>query len=372
MLYLDNSATTPILSQVKEAMLPYLMQEFGNPSSKYYLLALHSDQAVKNARQHIGQLLGCFPDELYFTSGSTESNNMILKGVADYYSSQGNHIITSTVEHPAILETCRFLEHKGYKVTYLEVDSFGRITPEQVDNAITDQTILVSVMWANNEVGSLNDIEKISELCLQHNIFFHTDATQAVGKLNIDLEVLTGITFLSCSGHKFHGPKGIGIAFLRNEQDGIPTKLTPLIHGGGQEGGLRSGTHAVHNIVGMGKAAEIALMNLELNIEKLKALEGKIKSSLKRRFGDKVVFNNDYTQKIPGIISVQFVGINNEILLKKLAPVIAASTGSACSSSKPSTTLKAIGLSIEEIRSTVRFSLSPYIEERELNVFDAL
>lgn len=369
MLYLDNSATTPILPEVKEAMLPFLMEEFGNPSSKYYSLATSANTAVKKARENVAALLGTSPDEIYFTSGATESNNMILKGVADCYSEKGKHIITTKVEHPSVIETCQYLESKGYTITYLDVDRFGRISIDELENRITPETILVSIMWGNNEIGSVNPILEISEVCMKNDVYFHTDATQVIGKLNFNLEDFPGITFLSCSGHKFHGPKGIGIVYIKNDQYGIPIKITPLLHGGGQEKGLRNGTLAVHNIVGIGKAAEIAHLKLRDNIEKLMALEETLKDILITKFGKNIIFNNDTKDKIPGILSVQFIGLNNEILVKQLAPLIAVSTGSACSSSKPSKVLQNIGLNIEEVRSTVRISMSSQISNEELKIF---
>ncbi|MGE6486908.1 cysteine desulfurase family protein [Paenisporosarcina sp. NPDC076898] len=372
MLYLDNSATTQILPEVRSAMLPYLMEEYGNPSSKYYLVAENAKNAVKEARNSISSLLGCTEREIIFTSGSTESNNMIIKGVADYYSKNGNHIITTKVEHPSVLETCKFLETKGFEVTYLNVDNFGRVDLSELSSSITDETILVSIIWGNNELGSLNDMKAISEICLEREVFLHTDATQVVSKVGIDLIEFPGIKFLSCSAHKFHGPKGIGAAFIRKDRYDILAKITPLMHGGGQEEGYRSGTSAVHNIVGMGKAGEMAQTNLSNNIKKLCVLEGYLTTILNGKFKDMLIFNHDNEHKIPGILSVQFKGINNEILVKKLAPFIAASTGSACSSSKPSHVLDAIGLSIDQVRNTIRFSLSPTIENEDLNIFNEL
>jgi cysteine desulfurase len=372
MLYLDNSATTKLLPEVKDAMLPFLMEEFGNPSSKYYSVAENAKSAVKEARNSLASLLGCKESEVIFTSGSTESNNMVIKGVADHYRNKGNHIITTKVEHPSVLETCKYLETKGFEVTYLNVDKFGRIDIDELKESIKDSTILISIIWGNNELGSLNDLKTISNLCEERNVFLHSDATQVIGKVEIDLSDYPGITFLSCSSHKFHGPKGIGATFIRQDQYEILTKITPLLHGGGQEQGLRSGTLAVHNIVGMGKAAEIAHENIKTNYEKLISLENRLIEILKEKFGEHLYFNNDSINKIPGVISVQFKGLNNEILVKKLAPFIAVSTGSACSSSKPSHVLAAIGLSIDEVRSTIRFSMSSTIELEDLEIFNQL
>ncbi|MGD6943935.1 cysteine desulfurase family protein [Cytobacillus gottheilii] len=372
MIYLDNSATTPIHPEVKNAMLPYLMEEFGNPSSKYYSVAENAKKAVKEARNNVASLLGCHDSEVIFTSGSTESNNMVIKGVADLYADKGKHIITSKVEHPSILETCKYLETKGYKLTYLDVDRYGRISVEELKNAINEDTILVSIIWGNNELGSLNNMEEISSVCEENEVFLHTDATQVIGKLDFNLSNLPGITFLSSSAHKFHGPKGIGATFIRKDQYDILTKITPLLHGGGQEQGIRSGTLAVHNIVGFGKAAEIAYTNLYSIIAKLEELENYLIQIINDKFSNQITFNNDSNKKIPGVISVQFNGVNNELLVKQLAPLIAASTGSACSSSKPSHVLEAIGLTIDQVRSTIRFSLNSGIGKDELDVFREL
>lgn len=372
MLYLDNSATTKVDPEVYEAMLPYLLEEFGNPSSKYYPQAVNSNNAVIEARKQVADLLGASPKEIIFTSGSTEGNNMILKGVADYYADKGNHIITTVTEHPSVLETCRYLETKGFEVTYLPVDQFGRIDLEAFKQAFKESTILATIIWGNNELGSLNNIKELSDFCLSRDVFFHTDATQVVGKVDISLEDFPGISFLSCSSHKFHGPKGVGCVFIKKDQYDMLIPLTPLFHGGGQEKNIRSGTLAVPGIIGIGKAAELAKERMQKNIERLKENEEYLTNILKEKFPEVVVFNNDVTNKIPGILNVQFKGINNELLLKQLAPVIAASTGSACSSSKPSHVLKALGLSLEQIRTTVRFSMSSTISKNEFDIFREL
>ncbi|MFN7252939.1 MAG: cysteine desulfurase family protein [Anaerobacillus sp.] len=370
MLYLDNSATTQMLPEVKEAMLPFLLEEFGNPSSKYYPLASNATDAVAKARKQISLLLGCESDEVIFTSGATESNNMIIKGVAGHYGKENNHLVTSKVEHPSVLETFKYLEKEGFKVTYLEVDKFGRINIDDLKELVsTSPPLFVSIMWGNNELGSLNDIQAASELCHNNNVMFHTDATQVIGKVCVNLEDLPGIRFLSCSAHKFHGPKGIGVSVIRKDSLGLKTKLTPLLHGGGQEQDYRSGTLAVHNIVGMGKAAEILSQNIEFNITRLQNLEGRLISILESKFESIIRFNNDNTNKIPGIISARFQGVNNEILVKNVAPYVSLSTGSACSSAKPSHVLQAIGLQLDEVRETVRFSLSHLINDSELDIF---
>lgn len=373
-LYLDNSATTPILPEVRKKMFTYLNEEYGNPSGKYYDLAINAKNAIEEARINVASLLNSKDHEIIFTGSATESNNTVLKGVADHYSDRGKHIITSKTEHPSVLDVCKYLESKGFEITYLNVDRFGRVDPDQIKNSITDKTILVSIIWGNSELGSLNDIKTISDICKQHNILFHTDATQVAGKLEIDLKKYDGISFLSCSAHKMYGPKGVGALFVRSDDFGKLIEFTPLLHGGGQEKELRSGTYAVHNIVGFGEATRIAKNNLSRNYKQLQRLETKFIKILQEKFHENIVFNSDtnINNKIPGIINVRFKGVNNQILLKKLAPVIAASSGSACSSTKPSHVLQAIGLGLKEVRESVRFSLSPYIKEKELEIFQEL
>lgn len=360
MLYLDNSATTKILPEVFEEILPYLSEYYGNPNSKYYPQALKSQEAVKIARNRLSDFLNCEPEEIIFTSGSTESNNFILKGFTHANKKKGNHIIISSIEHASLLNTAEFLEQNGFEVTYLPVDSNGFVNPENLEKAIKKTTILVSIMWANNELGSINDINKISEICHKYNIKFHTDATQFAGKGLIDLKSSHNIDFLSLSAHKFYGPKGVGVAFVRKDENGFYPKITPLLHGGEQENNLRSGTLAVHQIVGIGKAAEIVHENLEDNIKKLQLDEKKLKQRLEEVFKDRIVINNDFKNKVPGLLSIRITNYNNQLFLKNASEVISASSGSACSNAKPSYVLKACGYTDTAIRETIRFSLSPY------------
>ncbi|MNB78868.1 Cysteine desulfurase [compost metagenome] len=373
MLYLDNSATTKIDPEVLEAMMPYLQEEYGNPSSKFYSLAENAKKAVAKAREQVAALLGCEPDEVVFTSGATESNNMIIKGVADYYGHESNtnkYMLTTKVEHPSVIETFNFLGERGFEVSLMDVDQYARVDTKKVKE-VTEQTqpLLTSIMWGNNEIGSLNPIAALSDLFEKNGLFFHTDATQVVGKVPIDLKKQKGIRFLSMSGHKIGGPKGIGAAIIRKQTREIYTKLTPLLHGGGQENNYRSGTLAVHNIVGLGKAAELAFINLERNVKRLDELESYLTDIFNTKLAGKIKFNSDIKNKIPGLISLQFIGMNNELLLKKLADYIALSSGSACSSSKPSHVLSASGKSLEEVRQTIRITLSPEISKSELDLF---
>ena len=372
MLYLDNSATTPILPQVKDKMMTFLESEYGNPSGKYYDLAVNAKSAIKESRYHLANLINSNESEIIFTSGATESNNMALKGVADYYTDKGNHMITSKAEHSAVRDVFSYLEGRGMEVTYLDVDRYGRVDPEDVRDSIKDETLLVSVMWGNNELGSLNDIPSISQICKEQNVYFHTDATQVLGKVEVDWTKLDGISFLSCSAHKMHGPKGVGALVVRSDQYGKLIPFTPLFHGGGQENGFRSGTYSVHNIVGFGEAAKIAKKEFKKNKETLEQLEAKLQGILIEKFDQNIRFNSDQKDKIPGIINVRFIGLNNEVLLKKLSPIIAASTGSACSSAKPSHVLQATGLDLTAVRESIRFSFSPYTSIEDVEIFREL
>jgi len=371
MIYFDNSATTMIHPEVVEAMLPYLKEEFGNPSGKYYRAAENARKAVENAREQVAKLLGCQTDEVVFTSGTSESNNMVLKGMIDPLQRMDAHFVTTKTEHPSILETAKYLQSRGCNVTFLEVDRFGRVRLEQLKDVLDQKPTLVSVIWGNNEIGSLNPIREIANLCESMGVPFHTDATQVVGKLQVNMEV-DRIRFLSCSAHKIHGPKGIGACVIRKNELGIRTKLTPLIHGGGQEGDYRSGTLSVHNIVGFGKAAEIALKDLVKTSNHLRQLEEVLVDRLKSLFPGVVHFNSDTKDKVPGIVNVRFSGVNNELLLKKLADRVAMSTGSACSSGKPSHVLESIGLQLDQIRQSVRISLSRYNTLDEVEAFLAI
>ncbi|PZD93014.1 cysteine desulfurase DndA [Paenibacillus sambharensis] len=372
MLYLDNSATTKIHPEVLDAMMPYLKEEYGNPSSKYYSLAENAKKAVARAREHVAALFGCDSDEVVFTSGATESNNMIIKGVADYYGSlddANNYLLTTKVEHPSVIETFNYLGDRGYEVSFLEVDQYARVDFQKIKEGIEKRPLLTSIIWGNNEVGSINPINEISALFEENGLFLHTDATQVVGKVPVNLKETKGIRFLSMSGHKIGGPKGIGAAIVRKQSNEIFTKITPLLHGGGQENNYRSGTLAVHNIVGLGKAAELALNKLEQNVNRLNELENYLMNILKSNFSGRIKFNSDVKNKIPGLISIQFIGVNNELLLKKLSNYVALSTGSACSATKPSHVLSAAGKSLGEIRQTVRVTLSPNLSESDLDFF---
>lgn len=369
MIYFDNAATTQVNSEVLKAMLPYLEDNYGNPTSKYYPLALEADNAVKNASNKIAELLKVSTNEIYYTSGATESNNMIIKGIAFSHLKEGGHFITTKAEHSSVLKTYQFLETLGFSVTYLDVDQLGRICGSDLLAAIRPETLLCSIIWANNEVGSLNDMNQISEICHSANIPLHVDATQAIGKYKFTLESYPGIKFVTGSGHKIYGPKGIGFAIIKKDVDGISSSLTPLIHGGGQQNNYRSGTIPVYLIVGLAKALEIVITNIDNNIDRLKMLEETFITKLTKVFGEAIHINSDQKDKIYGLVNVQIKGVNNELLLKKLSNYIAASTGSACSVSEPSHVLMAMGYTLEEIRNSIRFSFSIHNTIEEIDQF---
>lgn len=370
MIYLDNSATTPVDPEVLDAMLPYLKEEYGNPSSRYYSLAINANNAVEKAREQVASLINAEPKEIVFTGGSSECNNFIIKGVADYkkyYEESGNHIITSTVEHKSILQTCKFLNgdvfwnksdksvasqflkkknttkkiDRGYEVSFLPVNQYAQVEEDTFINSIKDNTILASFIWGNNEIGSLNDIEKLCAIAKEKKILFHSDATQVLGKIDIDVKKLP-VDFLSMSAHKIYGPKGVGAAFIR--QNGLSAyKMTSLIHGGLQESGYRAGTSAVHNIVGFGKACEIAKRDMNEYIKNISKLEIETKKMLIEKYPG-VEFLGDPDNHIPGVIGMLIPGIVNDMFIKDMADRCAISSGSACGIGEPSYIIKEIGV----------------------------
>jgi len=379
LIYLDNSATTAIHEEVLDAMLPYLREEYGNPSSKYYQLSTNARDAVEHSRASVASLINAKPDEIVFTSGSTESTNMIIKGVADYrklYERKGNHIITSSVEHHATLNTCRYLNgeiysnadasftlfgspikvDRGYDVTYLDVDPDGRISTERFERAIRSTTTLASFIWGNNEIGSVNPIGELARIAHARGVLLHTDATQVIGRETIDVKEVD-IDFLSMSAHKFHGPKGVGAAYYKADDYGIPP-VSAFMHGGEQENGIRAGTLAVHNIVGMGKAAELTRKHLEENEAKLSSLDKQAREIVNADSRLSLLGAPDH--HLLGVLSiiVNIPDFNNERFIRKVASEFAVSTGSACTAGKPSHVLKAIGLEKHTAR-VIRVSFSP-------------
>lgn len=352
LIYLDNAATTKTDPKVVEAMLPYYTELYGNASSKHEF-GVKANDAVKTSRKQIAELIGCNFNEIIFTSGATESINMAMKGLVEFHKNKSNHIITVKTEHSAVLDTCEYLEKRGVEVTYLSVDSEGIIDLKELKSSIKANTILVSVMYANNEIGVLQPIEEISKICHENGILFMSDATQAVGKIPINVYE-QGIDIMPFSGHKFHGPKGIGGLFLRSKRP-FKAKIEPLLHGGGHEKGLRSGTLNVPLIVGIGKAAEITHKEMSEHYEKMLKLRNELEDELLKIDGCHL--NGQKEKRLPNITNVRFDGIDSDALLVNLEK-IAISKGSACSSDnlKPSHVLLALGIAEDDTYSSIRIS----------------
>jgi len=358
-IYLDYNATTPVRPEVLEECLPYFKADFGNPSSAH-AYGRNPAQAVALARVRLGALLGCTPDEIVFTGCGSESDNLAIKGIADTQRHRGNHIITTSIEHPAVILTCRYLEAKEFEVTYLPVDEFGRVSPEDVAGAITDRTILITVMHANNETGSIQPISEIGRIARGKGVCFHTDAAQSVGKVPVNVDEL-GVDLLTVAGHKFYAPKGVGALYVRRG-----TTLEPLIHGGGQERGFRAGTENVALIAGMGKAAELADEELDSNRRRLTALRDTLQSALEAAPGH-TKLNGHPTERLPSTLNMSFEGIDSSELLASL-PEIAASTGSACHADRkePSAVLTAMGVPRDLALGAVRLSIGRYTTEDDI------
>ena len=355
MVYLDNNATTPVDRRVYEAMSPYLFEKFGNPSTLYSIGA-EARAAVEEARKRVADLVGARPDEIVFTGCGSESDNMALKGVAFAHMERGKHIIVSSIEHHAVLNTAAYLEKIGFEVTYLPVDRHGLVDPNDLRRAIRSDTVLVSIMLANNEIGTIQPVKELCSVSHEKGVLFHTDAVQAAGKLKIDVEEL-GVDLLSLSAHKIYGPKGVGALYIRKG-----TKIHPLIHGGHQERGRRAGTENVAGIVGFGKAAEIALQEMEEEVVRIAELRDRLEMGILERIED-VIVNGHPEKRLPNTTNISFCYIEGEAIILKLASRgIYASTGSACSSDtlEPSHVLMAIGLSPEVGHGSVRFSLGKF------------
>lgn len=354
MIYMDHHATTPLEPAVLDAMMPYLTTEFANAASSHEP-GRRAAQAVQQARCQVAELIGADPEEVIFTSGATESNNLALKGVAWSLHHQGRHIITGATEHPAVLDTAKALEEQGFQVTYLPVDEYGRISPDALAQAITQQTILVSLMYANNEIGTLHPIAEISRITRERGILLHCDAVQAVGKIPCRVDDL-GVDLLSISGHKIYGPKGIGALYLRRQRK-PRAHLVPLLHGGGHENGLRSGTLNVPGIVGLGAACAIAGRGMAEESRRLLTLRERLWEGLNQEL-DHLYLNGHPTERLPGNLNVSFEYIDSESLLLSLKD-IALSSGSACTSKSPvsSHVLRAIGRPESLARGAVRFGL---------------
>jgi len=362
-IYLDYNATTPHDPGVIDAMLPFLSEHFGNPSSPY-MYGVQTKEAVEDARQRVSSLLNCDPSEVVFTSGGTESNNYAVKGVALFNKKKGNHIITTQIEHPAVLEVCRNLEKNGFEVTYLPVDEYGIVRVDDVEKAIDStlaKTILITVMHANNEVGSVQPVEEISALAKERGITVHTDAAQSVGKIPVDVKQL-GVDLLSVAGHKVYAPKGIGVLYIRK---GVG--LSNFIHGAGQEQGRRPGTENVPGIVGLGRACEIAREDLTRNMIHMREMRDRLYAGLKSGIGE-VKLNGHPGKRLPNTLSLSFKGLPAHSILSKIMDKVAASPGAACHSDKIkiSHVLEAMNIPEEWAGGTIRFSTGRMTTEEEI------
>ncbi len=363
-IYMDNHATTPLDPRVLEAMMPYLTGVFGNAASRNHSFGWEAEKAVDNAREQVAKLIGATAKEIIFTSGATESNNLAIKGVAEMYRERGNHIITQVTEHKAVLDTCKRLEKQGFRVTYLPVQADGLIDIEDLKRAMDDQTILVSIMYASNEIGVLQPIKEIGKLCHEKNVIFHTDAVQAVGKVPVNV-ITDGIDVLSLSGHKLYGPKGVGALYVRRRNPRV--QLTEQINGGGHERGMRSGTLNVPGIVGLGAACELCMNEMEAEGKRENELRDYLKNKLESAL-DYTQVNGNMAHHLPGNLNMSFVYVEGESLLMGINDV-AVSSGSACTSAtlEPSYVLKALGLGDDVAHSSIRFGLGRFNTKTEVD-----
>ena len=364
-IYLDNNATTRADPRVVEAMLPYFTERYGNAASLTHCFGQEADEAVEQARQQVADLIGAHPREIIFTSGATESNNLALKGVATMYRPKGDHIITAATEHKAVLDLLRRLGREGFQITILPVDAYGRVTVEQVAQALTPRTILVSIMAANNEIGTLQPIRVLGRLCKERGVLFHTDAAQAAGKVPLDVEDM-GIDLLSLSAHKMYGPKGVGALYVRRRDPRV--RLEPQLDGGGQERGLRSGTSNVPGIVGFGAACELYRQEMASEALRLTELRERLRQGIQEQLSD-VTLNGHPTERLPGNLNLSFAHVKGEALLMALRD-IAVSSGSACTTAslEPSYVLKALGLNDELAHGSIRFGLGRFNTAEEVDV----
>jgi cysteine desulfurase len=363
-IYMDNQATTPVDPRVLEAMLPYFMDKFGNAASRNHEFGWRAEEAVENARGQIARLINAVPKEIVFTSGATESDNLAIKGVAERYREKGNHIITQVTEHKAVLDSCKRLENQGYQVTYLAVDKEGRISLDDLRRAIIPETILISTMYANNEIGVVQSIGEIGKIAKQSGVLFHVDAVQAVGKIPVDVQA-DDIDLLSISAHKIYGPKGVGALYVRRKNPGV--QLRSLIDGGGHERGLRSGTLNVPGIVGLGHACELCRREMPAESERLRVLRDKLREAIEGRLEDTSI-NGSMVHRLPNNLNMSFAYVEGESLLMGIND-IAISSGSACTSAalEPSHVLKALGVSEDLAHSSIRFGLGRFNTEQEVD-----
>jgi cysteine desulfurase len=362
-IYLDNNATTPVDPRVLEAMLPYFREKFGNAASRNHRFGWEAEEAVDKAREQAAAVINASPKEIIWTSGATESNNISVKGTAHMYAEKGRHIITQVTEHKAVIDPCKYLEQQGFEVTTLKVAKNGRIDLDELRNAMRDDTILVSLMFANNEIGTIQPIAEVGALCKQRGVIFHTDATQAFGKVPIDVEAM-GIDLLSASGHKINGPKGVGMLYVRRKNPRV--RCEAVLHGGGHERGMRSGTLNVPGIVGFGMAAELCRLEMDEEGRRLTRLRDRLWDGLREKLGD-IYRNGDVEHALPGTLNVSFSFVEGESLMMGFSN-IAVSSGSACTSAslEPSYVLKALGVGDELAHSSIRFSLGRFNTAAEI------
>ncbi|KAK6526263.1 cysteine desulfurase [Orbilia ellipsospora] len=361
-IYLDMQATTPTDPRVLDAMLPYMTGQYGNPHSRTHAYGWETDNAVEAAREHVASLIGANPKEIIFTSGATESNNMSVKGVARFYGAKKKHIITTQTEHKCVLDSCRHLQDEGFEITYLPVQSNGLISLQDLENAFRPDTALVSIMTVNNEIGVIQPMEEIGQMCRARKVFFHTDAAQAVGKIPVDVNKWN-VDLMSISGHKIYGPKGIGACYVRRKPR---VRLDPLITGGGQERGLRSGTLPAPLVIGLGEACKIAKEDLQYDHDHVGRLSKKLRDGLLAM--EHTMLNGDPEKHYPGCVNVSFAYVEGESLLMALKD-IALSSGSACTSAslEPSYVLRALGNSDDSAHSSIRFGIGRFTTDREID-----
>ena len=363
-IYMDNHATTPMDPRVLQAMLPYFTEKFGNAASRNHSFGWAGEEAVETARQQIASLINATPKEIIFTSGATESDNLMIKGVAEMYREKGNHIITQAIEHKAVLDTCKRLEKNGYEVTYLPVQKDGRVNPEDVRKAIRPTTILITIMYANNEIGVINPMAEIGKIAKEHGIIFAVDGVQAVGKIPVDV-IKDNIDLLAISGHKIYGPKGVGALYVRRRNPRV--QLSAIIDGGGHERGMRSGTLNVTGIVGLGKACELCQQDMAQESERVSKLRDRLKAGLEGKL-DEVFINGSLDHRLPNNLNMSFAYVEGESLLMGINDV-AVSSGSACTSAtlEPSYVLKALGVGEDLAHTSIRFGLGRFTTEEEVD-----
>jgi cysteine desulfurase len=363
-IYLDHNATTPCDPRVVDAMIPYFTTDFGNAASRSHAFGWKAEEAVDLAREQVAKLIGAEPKEIIFTSGATESDNLALKGIFEMYRSKGNHIITCNIEHKAVLDTCKHLEKEGAEVTYLKVKEDGRIDLEDLEAAFKPTTILVAIMYANNEIGILQPMKEISALAKKRGVLVFSDATQAFGKVPVDVNK-DGIDLMAMNAHKMYGPKGVGALYVRRKNPRV--KLTAQIDGGGHERGIRSGTLNVPGIVGFGKACELCMNEMEHDAKRLSKLRDKLENELLKL--EETYVNGDKNNRLPQVSNISFKYVESEGLILAITKVIAVSSGSACTSAsmEPSYVLKALGLGDDLAHSSLRFSLGRFTSEEEID-----